>query len=91
MIIGVPREPKPDVLHYCVTNMPGAVGRTSTSASGNASPPYALRPADLAYRKAAADPELAAGINVQDGEVTHPAVAEAFGMTCHPAKLTGTG
>jgi len=89
VIVGVPRELKPDVLHYCVANMPGAVGRTSTFALGNASLPYALRLADLEHKKAAADPGLAAGINVQDGKVTHPAVAEAYGMKCHPARPTG--
>lgn len=77
------------VLHYCVANMPGAVGRTSTFALSNASLPYAVRLANMGYKKAAAaDPGLAAGINVQEGKVTFPAVAEAFEMKCHAARLT---
>jgi alanine dehydrogenase len=66
------------VVHYCVTNMPGAVGRTSTIALCNATLPYALRIAAGGYKKAAADdPGLACGINLVDGRVTNAAVAEA--------------
>ncbi len=76
------------VVHYAVTNMPGAVGRTSTFALTNATLPYVLRLASKGYQHAAkADPGLAAGINVQDGEVTHPAVAETFGMAYRPPRL----
>lgn len=76
------------VLHYGVTNMPGAVGRTSTFALTNATLPYALRLANLGYRKAAAgDAGLARGINLQEGYVTNRAVAETFGMAYQPAAL----
>src|SRR3954463_12667601 len=58
------------VVHYCVTNMPGAVGRTSTIALCNATQPYALRIANLGYEKAAAeDPGLGEGINLVGGRV----------------------
>jgi alanine dehydrogenase len=69
------------VVHYCVTNMPGAVGRTSTIALCNATLPYALKIANKGYRKAAEeDPGLAEGINLAEGKVTYAAVAETFGM-----------
>jgi alanine dehydrogenase len=71
-----------EVVHYCVTNMPGAVPRTSTLALSNATLPYGVELADLglegAVRKNAA---LAKGVNVLDGQVTYPAVAEAFGLS----------
>jgi len=70
-----------DVLHYCVTNMPGAVGRTSTYALCNVTLPWAQRIADLGLIKAAeAYPPIARAINVLDGEVTNRAVAESFEM-----------
>ena len=73
------------VVHYCVTNMPGAVGRTSTIALCNATLPYALKIANQGYLQAAAeDPGLGEGINMADGKVTHPAVAEAFHLKCEP-------
>jgi alanine dehydrogenase len=76
------------VLHYCVTNMPGAVGRTSTFALTNATLPYVLRLANMGYKAAAAvDPGLAAGINVQEGRVTNEAVAGTFGMKYQTATL----
>lgn len=76
------------VVHYGVANMPGAVGRTSTFALANATLPYAVKLADLGYRKAAkADPGLAAGINIQEGRVTFEAVARTFGMKYQPAVL----
>jgi alanine dehydrogenase len=69
------------VIHYCVTNMPGAVPRTSTFALSNVTLPYALELADLGLVEAARrDPALAKGINVLDGVVTYQAVAEAFGL-----------
>src|SRR5665213_1478557 len=67
-----------DVVHYCVTNMPGAVPRTSTFALNNATLPFVLALANKGWRKAMADdPHLRAGLNVYDGKVTHPAVAAA--------------
>jgi alanine dehydrogenase len=69
-----------DVTHYCVTNMPGAVPVTATWALTNATLPYVLKLADLGVEGAlAADPELALGVNVAGGRITHPAVAEALG------------
>ncbi len=69
------------VIHYCVTNMPGAVPRTSTFALSNVTLPYALELADLGLEEAARkDPVLAKGINVLNGVVTHEAVADAFGL-----------
>jgi alanine dehydrogenase len=75
------------VVHYCVTNMPGAVGRTSTIALCNATLPYALRIANEGYESAAAnDPGFAEGINMVQGRVTNAAVAEAFGLRCEPVQ-----
>jgi alanine dehydrogenase len=69
------------VVHYCVTNMPGAVPRTSTFALTNATLPFVLALAQKGWRRAMAeDPHLREGLNVHDGRVTHPAVAQAFGM-----------
>jgi alanine dehydrogenase len=69
------------VVHYCVTNMPGAVGRTSTIALCNATLPYAARIAARGYEKAAAeDPGLAEGINLAGGRITNSAVAESLHM-----------
>lgn len=73
------------IVHYGVTNIPGAVPRTSTLALTNATLPYGLQLAGLGWRRAcAADPELARGINVACGSVTHPGVAGAFGIECVP-------
>ena len=70
-----------DVIHYCVANMPGAVPRTSAQALNNATLPFVLALADKGWRRALADdPHLKAGLNVHDGMVTHPAVAEALGL-----------
>ncbi|MCK6460583.1 MAG: alanine dehydrogenase [Planctomycetes bacterium] len=69
------------VLHYCVANMPGAVPRTSTYALTNATIPYAVRLADKGVSKAILeDHGFAQGINVIAGKVTHPGVAQAFGL-----------
>jgi alanine dehydrogenase len=69
------------VIHYCVTNMPGAVARTSTFALNNATLPFALALADKGWRKALADDaHLRAGLNVAGGRITHPAVAQVFGV-----------
>ena len=74
-----------DVVHYCVANMPGAVARTSTFALTNATFPYALELARKGYRRAFQEnPSLAKGLNVFDGQVTYPAVAEALDMECVP-------
>jgi alanine dehydrogenase len=74
-----------DVLHYCVTNMPGAVGRTSTYALTNVTLPYVLQLARKGYEQAIADNvALRRGVNVHRGQVTNPAVASTFGMECTP-------
>ena len=68
------------VVHYCVANMPGAVARTSTYALNNVTLPHALRIADLGWKAAlAANPHLAAGLNVHAGKVTYEAVAAELG------------
>jgi alanine dehydrogenase len=72
------------VLHYAVANMPGAVPRTSTLALTNATLPYALRLARLGWQEACRqDGALRLGLNVVDGKVVYPGVAEAFGLPCH--------
>jgi len=68
-----------DVVHYCVTNMPGAVGRTSTYALCNVTLPYVLQIAK-GWRQAAADPNIAMGVNITEGQVTNKAVAETLGL-----------
>ncbi|HEY0623196.1 alanine dehydrogenase [Sphingomonas sp.] len=69
------------VIHYCVANMPGAVARTSTFALNNATLPFVMKLANLGAEKAmAADPHLAAGLNVYKGAITHEAVAEALDL-----------
>lgn len=71
------------VIHYCVTNMPGAVSMTSTMALTNATLPYALQIADKGYKKAAREnDEIAKGINMIEGQVTYSGVAEAVGCSC---------
>jgi alanine dehydrogenase len=63
------------VVHYCVANMPGAVGRTSTIALCNSTLPYALRIANKGYEKAAAeDAGLKEGINMVHGKIVNKAV-----------------
>ncbi len=70
-----------DVLHYCVANIPGAVGRTSTFALCNVTLPWALQIANRGLRESAAVlPPVARAINVYDGAITNRAVAETFGM-----------
>ncbi|HSW87516.1 MAG TPA: alanine dehydrogenase [Rhabdochlamydiaceae bacterium] len=65
------------VIHYCVTNMPGACARTSTQALTNATMPYALKIANLGYKAALKeDPHLMNGLNVYLGKVTNKSVAE---------------
>lgn len=68
-----------DVIHYCVTNMPGAVPYTSTLALTNATLPYAVQLANKGWKKACAENnELKMGLNVVEGQIVYPAVAEAF-------------
>ena len=73
------------VIHYCVTNMPGAVPRTSTLALSNVTLPYGLQLADLGLKEAATrDKALAKGVNVLHGKVTYQAVADAFKLPFTP-------
>jgi alanine dehydrogenase len=75
------------VVHYCVTNMPGAVARTSTFALTNATLPFVLALADKGWRRAVSDdPHLLDGLNIHDGQVTHTAVAQALGLRFTPAR-----
>jgi alanine dehydrogenase len=67
------------IIHYCVANMPGAVARTSAFALNNATLPFVLRIAGCGAEAAmAADPHLAAGLNVSAGKIRHKAVADAL-------------
>src|SRR6204780_3781700 len=69
------------VVHYCVTNMPGAVAHTSAYALNNATLPFVLALGDQGWRKALdRDPHLRDGLNVVDGRIVHPAVAESLGL-----------
>jgi len=75
-----------DVVHYCVTNMPGAVARTSARALNNATLPFVLALADKGYAEALRDDEhLLAGLNVHKGRVTYEAVASDLGLDYQPA------
>jgi alanine dehydrogenase len=67
------------VVHYCVANMPGAAPRTSSEALVHATLPFGLQLADKGLDALTANKHLAKGLNVLKGELTHPAVAEAFG------------
>jgi alanine dehydrogenase len=70
-----------DVVHYCVTNMPGAVGRTSTFALCNVTLPWVIELAQRGVESAAQSLRpIARAINMHAGEVTNKAVAETFGM-----------
>ncbi len=70
-----------DVVHYCVANMPGAVGRTSTFALCNATLPWAIRLAELGEAATKlSDGPLREALNVHNGKVTNEAVAAAFGI-----------
>ena len=76
-----PRYIEEGIVHYCVSNMPGAVPHTSTYALTNATMAYALQVADRGWRAAAAEnPAFGRGVNVVEGRVVHKAVAEAHGL-----------
>jgi alanine dehydrogenase len=73
------------VVHYCVTNMPGACARTATVALTNATMPYALLLANLGCKQALQEnPGLRMGLNVYLGHVTHPHVAQDLGYEYLP-------
>ncbi|MHC4875541.1 MAG: alanine dehydrogenase [Planctomycetota bacterium] len=74
-----------DIVHYCVANMPGAVGRTSTYALCNVTLPYVLQIAEHSLAGAAQlDAGIAEAVNMHAGRVANEAVAETFGLTCEP-------
>ena len=76
------------VVHYCVTNMPGAVARTSALALNNVTLPYVQKLANLGWERALKDDEhFAAGLNVHQGKIRHPMVAEALGFELVPLRL----
>ena len=76
-----------DVVHYCVTNMPGAVPRTSTFALTNVTLPFVKALANLGWREALSrDRHLANGLNICGGHVTFEAVARDLGYKYHPAE-----
>ncbi len=69
------------IVHYCVANMPGAVGRTSTYALNNVTLPYTLQIAKHGWRSfATSNPGVAEGVNIDQGRVTNRAVAQTFGL-----------
>jgi alanine dehydrogenase len=69
------------VVHYCVTNMPGAVARTSTFALSNVTRPYVIELADKGCLRALREnPQLRDGLNVHDGAIMHKAVADALNL-----------
>ncbi len=71
------------VIHYGVANMPGGVPRTSTLALTNATLPYALKLANKGWKTALREnAALLKGLNMVEGKVTYPGVAEAFGLSC---------
>ena len=74
-----------DVVHYCVTNMPGAVARTSARALNNATLPFVIALANKGYQQALQDdPHLLNGLNIHKGHVTYEAVARDLGMEFLP-------
>ena len=76
------------IVHYCVANIPGAVPQTSTLALTNATLPYVLELADKGWKEASKeDKTLYPGLNIIEGQIVYPAVAEAFGLPCYPAVL----
>jgi alanine dehydrogenase len=75
------------IIHYAVANMPGGVPRTSTLALTNATFPYAKRLARMGWKDACKkDAGLFLGLNVVDGQVVYPGVAEAFGLPLQDPK-----
>lgn len=74
------------VVHYCVTNMPGAMPRTSTFALSNVTLKYGLELAGRGMEAVREDPALLKGLNTYQGKVTYSAVADAFGMDYTPAE-----
>jgi alanine dehydrogenase len=73
------------ILHYAVSNMPGALPQTASVALANATLPYALEIAAKGWRRAMQEnPQIRKGANVVEGQVTYPGVADALGLACTP-------
>ncbi|MGQ9610446.1 MAG: alanine dehydrogenase [bacterium] len=76
-----------DVVHYCVTNIPGAVGRTSSYALTNVTLPYILDIANNGWKKAIQkNPALSKGLNIAEGKIRFKAIADAFNLEYHPVE-----
>ena len=76
-----------EVVHYCVSNMPGAVARTATLALNNATLPFVIELAERGCKRALEEnSRLRDGLNLARGRVTHPGVAAAHGLACHSAQ-----
>lgn len=74
-----------DIVHYAVSNMPGAVPKTSTIALTNSTLPYVIEIANKGWKTAFREnPEIRSGANVVDGKITHKEVADAFGLEYVP-------
>lgn len=74
-----------DVVHYCVANMPGAVPFTSTTALTNATLPYAIKLAEMGWKKACQqDTSLKKGLNIIQGTIVYKEIADTFEMSYHP-------
>lgn len=71
------------VVHYCVTNMPGAVAHTSAFALTNATYPFVMMLAKLGLEAIQGDPHLRAGVNIHRGGMTHQAVSDSLGYPCN--------
>ena len=75
-------------VHYAVANIPGAVPMTSTIALSNATLPYAIKLANMGWREACkADKALAQGLNIVNGKVVFPGVAEAWNLPLETVEL----
>ncbi len=75
-----PTYTEENIVHYCVSNMPGAVARTASLALCNATLPFIIQLAQLGKKGIYNDPHLRNGINIASGHITHPAVANAHHM-----------
>ena len=76
-----------EVVHYCVSNMPGAVARTATLALNNATLPFVIELAERGCKRALEEnSRLRDGLNLARGRITHPGVAEAHGLVCRSAQ-----
>ena len=75
------------IVHYAVSNMPGAVPKTATLALTNATLPYAVEIANKGWKQAMQDnPEIKSGANIVNGKITYKGVAEAFGLEYTPVE-----